>query len=138
MPPRPGQAPPAAHPPEPTIAPMPVRRSLPRHLPLLAAALVCCSAIAQRPPASPAPPFDVAYRAWDVVTDLSKQNRDPAIGGECAKTFRPFVIPGLKPQLRRDQDVAATACVAAAKSACANKALKRDAESEKKCGEFGP
>lgn len=97
----------------------------------LAAILVPMAATAQQAPA-----FDVAYRAWDVVTDLSKQNRDPSIGGECARTFRPFVIPGLKPQSRADQDVSATACVVAAKAACANKALKRDAESEKKCGEF--
>jgi hypothetical protein len=105
-------------------------------LPAVAATLVAMPAAAQQP--SSAPPFDVAYRAWDIVTGLSRQNRDPAIGGECAKTFRPFVIPGLKPQSRADQDVSATACVAAAKSACANKAWKRDADIAKKCEEFAP
>jgi hypothetical protein len=101
---------------------------------LAAAFVVPLSAAAQ--PAADAPPFDVAYRAWDIVTDLSKQRRDPAIAGECGKTFRPFVIPGLKQQARQDQDAAARACVAAARSACANPALTRDGDVAKRCEEF--
>ncbi len=100
------------------------------------AALLCTGAGAQQAP--PAPAFDVAYRAWEIVTGTAKQNRDPSIGGECAKTFRPFVIPGLRQQSRQDQDVSASVCVAAAKAACANKALKRDADIAKMCDEFRP
>lgn len=86
--------------------------------------------------AQPAPAFDVAYRAWDLVTDLSKQRHDPAIGGECATTFRPFVIPGLKQQSKADQDVSARACVAAARAACADAKLPKPADIAKKCEEF--
>lgn len=114
-------------------------RSFPALLSPLALALAMASLpVAAQPVPSPAPPFDVAYRSWDVVTEMAKQNRDPAIGGECAKTFRPFVIPGLKPQSRQDQDVSARACVAAATAACANNALKRDAQVAKNCAEFRP
>jgi hypothetical protein len=86
--------------------------------------------------ASPAPPFDVAYRAWDVVTELARQNRDPKISGDCGKTFRPFVIPGLRRQSRQEEDVGAVACLEAARSACTNKKLATSAESTKKCEEF--
>lgn len=86
--------------------------------------------------AQPAPAFDVAYRAWDIVTDLAKQRHDPAIGGECAKTFRPFVIPGLKQQAKADQDVSARACVAAAKAACTDARLARPPDIARKCEEF--
>jgi len=86
--------------------------------------------------ASAVPAFDVAYRAWDAVTDIARHNRDPAISGECGKTFRPFVIPGLKMQDRQGQDASAAACVAAARAACASTALKRTAGMATKCGEF--
>lgn len=86
--------------------------------------------------APPAPPFDVAYRAWDVATELARDNRDPAISGECGKTFRPFVIPGLRMQSRQDQDVAATACVEVARAACANGKLRKSADVAAKCKEF--
>jgi hypothetical protein len=102
--------------------------------PILLAAILCHGVAAQ--PAGPAPAFDVAYRAWDAVTDIARHNRDPGIGGECARTFRPFVIPGLKRQTREEQDLAATACHAAAKSVCANARLQRTAEMARKCEEF--
>ena len=88
------------------------------------------------PAAAPAPPFDVAYRAWDIVTGLAREQRDPAISGECGKTFRPFVIPGLRRQTLQEQDVAATACVDAARAACANGKLRKPAEIAKQCEEF--
>lgn len=86
--------------------------------------------------AAPAPPFDVAYRAWEIVTELARHNGDPAIGGECVKTFRPFVIPALRKQTRQEQDVAASACFEAARAACTNARLRRPAAVEGKCGEF--
>ncbi|GAB3657905.1 hypothetical protein [Ramlibacter alkalitolerans] len=85
---------------------------------------------------SPAPPFDVAYRAWNVVTDLARDNRDPKISGQCGKTFRPFVIPGLRRQTRQEEDVAAAECVQAARSACSNGKLQTSAETAKMCEEF--
>ena len=87
-------------------------------------------------PTSLAPPFDVAYRAWDVATDIGRYNRDPNLSGECGKTFRPFVIPGLKRQTPQEQDVAAAACVAAARSACSNGKLQRTADMARRCEEF--
>ena len=87
-------------------------------------------------PAPPAPPFEVAYRAWDAVTDIARHNRDAGLSGECGKTFRPFVIPGLKRQSKEEQDVAALACHAAAKSVCANARLQRTPEMARKCEEF--
>ncbi|HEY8355890.1 MAG TPA: hypothetical protein VIL30_00405 [Ramlibacter sp.] len=86
--------------------------------------------------AQPAPAFDVAYRAWDAVTDIARHNRSPAISGECGKTFRPFVVPGLRAQPRNEQDRAALACHAAARSVCADGALQRTPEMAKKCEEF--
>ena len=86
--------------------------------------------------AAPAPPFDVAYRAWDVVTDIARNNSAPTVSGECGKTFRPFVIPGLRRQTRQEQDIAAAACVEAARSACATSKLRRSAEAARKCEEF--
>jgi hypothetical protein len=86
--------------------------------------------------AAPAPPFEVAYRAWDVVTDLARINGDPNISGECGKTFRPFVVPGLRRQTNQEQDVAAAACFHAARSACMNSQVRRSAETAKKCEEF--
>lgn len=86
--------------------------------------------------AAPAPPFDVAYRAWDAVTELARQNRDAKISGACGTTFRPFVIPGLRRQSRQEEDVAAAACLEAARSACRNRELATSAQSTKKCEEF--
>src|SRR5689334_654794 len=92
----------------------------------LLAALLCQDATAQASP--PTPAFDVAYRAWDAVTDIGRHNRNPGLGGECARTFRPFVIPGLRRQTPQEQDVAAAACVATAKAVCADTGLQRTAE----------
>lgn len=105
---------------------------------LLAGALLllAAQAQAQAPTTAPAPPFEVAYRAWDVVTELARSNADPALSGACGKTFRPFVIPGLRMQNRQDQEAAAVACVAAARAACGNPRLRVPAESAKKCVEF--
>jgi hypothetical protein len=100
----------------------------------LLAALLCQGAAAQGSP--PAPAFDVAYRAWDVVTDIGRHNRNPDLGGECARTFRPFVIPGLRRQTNQEQDVAATACLAVAKAVCTDARWQRTAEMARKCEEF--
>ena len=67
----------------------------------------------------------MAYRAWEAVTDIARHNREPGIGGECAKTFRPFVIPGLKRQTREEEDLAATSCVVAARAVCTAARLQR-------------
>lgn len=98
------------------------------------ATIVAHPSAAQSPP--PAPPFEVAYRAWDVTTQLARDNGDPGISGECGKTFRPFVIPGLRMQSRQEQDVAAAVCVVTARAACANGRLRKSAEVAGKCGEF--
>lgn len=109
-------------------------QSLRRSALAVLAAIVCHGAAAQ--PASPAPAFDVAYRAWDAVTDIARHNGNPGLGGECARTFRPFVIPGLKRQTREEQDLAATACYTAARSLCADTRLQRTTEMTRKCEEF--
>jgi hypothetical protein len=70
------------------------------------------------------------------VTEHARHNRDAKISGACGTTFRPFVIPGLRRQSRHEEDVAAAACVEAARSACANKKLATSAESTNKCEEF--
>ena len=98
------------------------------------ALLLAHSAGAQMP--SSAPPFDVAYRAWDIVTELARMNGDPAISGECGRTFRPFVIPGLRRQTRQEEAVAAAACFQAARSACTRGKLRTSADAAKKCEEF--
>ncbi len=85
---------------------------------------------------TPAPEFDVAYRAWDTVTDIARYNRNPSISGVCGRTFRPFVIAGLKMQAKREQDVAAVACYDAARSVCADAKLQRTTDIAKKCAEF--
>lgn len=109
--------------------------SAPRRMAFAAFAAVLVQGAAAQP-ASPAPPFDVAYRAWDAVTDIARHNRDAGLGGECGRTFRPFVIPGLKRQGKEEQDAAARACHAAAKSVCANARLQRTPEMARKCEEF--
>lgn len=109
-------------------------RSLQRTACGVLAASLCQLAAAQA--ASPAPAFDVAYRAWDVVTDIARHNRDPQLSGECGRSFRPFVIPTLRAQSRQDQDRAAIACHEAARSVCANARLQRTADMARKCEEF--
>jgi hypothetical protein len=86
--------------------------------------------------ASSVPPFEVAYRAWELVTQLARRNADPGIGGQCARTFRPFVSAGLRMQTRQEQDIAAVSCLEAARSACASSKLRAAAETAKKCEEF--
>lgn len=85
---------------------------------------------------SAAPPFDVAYRAWDVVTELARHNDDPTISGDCGKTFQAAVVPALRRQTRQEQDMAAAACLAAARSACMNSKLKMTAHAVRTCQEF--
>jgi hypothetical protein len=99
--------------------------------PALTAALFAISAAAQA-----APSFEVAYRAWDIVTELARRHADPAISGECGKTFRPFVSPGLRMQTRPEQDISAQACFDAARAACANPKLRAAADTAKKCEAF--
>jgi hypothetical protein len=103
-------------------------------VPAILAAILAGAAAAQS--ASPAPAFEAAYRAWDVVTDIARHNRDPNISGDCGKTFRPFVVPGLRRQTKQDQGLAAAACVAAARSVCANGKLQRTGDMARKCEEF--
>jgi hypothetical protein len=98
------------------------------------AAIIANGAGAQA--ASAAPGFEVAYRAWDVVTEIARHNQDPSISGECGKTFRAYVIPGLRRQSKQEQDLAAVACYQAARSACANGKLRRTADIGRKCEEF--
>jgi hypothetical protein len=86
--------------------------------------------------APPAPPFDVAYRAWEVVTELARHNGAPQASGECGRTFQPFVVPALRRQTRQEQDRAAVACVEAARSACMNSSLRTSGGIAKKCEEF--
>ncbi|MBA2961715.1 MULTISPECIES: hypothetical protein [Ramlibacter] len=101
----------------------------------VAAVLLAHAANAQ--PTVPAPPpFDVAYRAWDVLMESARHNGDATIGGECGKTFRPFVIPGLRRQTRQEEDAAAVECVRSARAVCTNTRLKRSAETARKCEEF--
>jgi hypothetical protein len=100
----------------------------------LAAATLCLGVAAQ--PAPPAPTFEVAYRAWDIVTEFARHNGDPKISGDCGKTFRPFVIPGLKRQTKQDEAVASAACYDAARALCANARLQRTPEMARKCDEF--
>ena len=99
------------------------------------AALAVILAQAQIARSTP-PPFEVAYRAWEVATGLARDNRDPKISGECGKTFRPFVIAGLRMQTKQEQDIAAATCVEVARSACANAMLRKSAETIRKCEEF--
>jgi hypothetical protein len=101
-----------------------------------AAALILAHAHDAQAASPVPPPFDVAYRAWDVVTELARRHGDPGISGECGKTFRPFLIPGLRRQTRQEEDVAAAACFDAARSACINGKLLTSAEAAKKCDEF--
>lgn len=70
------------------------------------------------------------------MTEIARHNGDAQISGECGKTFRPFVIPGLRRQTRQEEDVAAVACVAAARAACMNGKLRTSAGTAKKCVEF--
>jgi hypothetical protein len=111
-----------------------MRRTSPPLICLLAAALAVTAAAAQG--TASAPPFDVAYRAWEIVTEVSRHNRKPEITGECGRTFRPFVVPALRKQTRQEQDAAATACVLAARQACVDTKLQRTAEVAAKCQEF--
>ena len=101
-----------------------------------AVAMVLAHAAIAQPATTPAPSFEVAYRAWDIVTELARGTGDPNISGECGKTFRPFVIPGLRRQSRPEEDVSAAACVKAARAACANTGPRKSAETAKKCEEF--
>lgn len=107
----------------------------PRYMRAAAAAVILVLASGARS-APPAPPFEVAYRAWEVVTELARHNRDPTISGTCGKTFRPFVSPGLRGQTKAEQEVAAVACLEAARSACMNSKLRTSADTAKKCDEF--
>jgi hypothetical protein len=103
----------------------------PRSL-IAAAAALALGALA----AAPAPPFDVAYRAWDAVTEIARHNADKRISGECGTSFRPFVTPALRRQTKEQEEAASAACVEAARSACANPRLAKPVDIAKKCQEF--
>jgi hypothetical protein len=102
--------------------------------PFVLAAIALFVANAQA--AAPAPPFDVAYRGWEIVTELSRHNHKPELAGQCGKTFQPFVVPALRRQTREEQDAAAIACVSAAREACAAANLQRTPEITARCREF--
>lgn len=84
-------------------------------------------------PLAGAMPLDVS-----VETDVNRVFAAiaAALGGECARTFRPFVTPALRRQTREEQDLAATACVAIARSVCATARLQRTPKMVRKCEEF--
>lgn len=105
-----------------------------RHPAPLAAAVALLFSCAHASPA--APPFDVAYHAWEIVTEVARRNHQPELTGQCGKTFQPFVVPALRRQTRQEQDAAAIACVDAARQACANPNLQRTPEIDAKCREF--
>lgn len=86
--------------------------------------------------APPAPPFDVAFRAWEIVTQLARSSGDAAVSGTCGKTFQASAVPALRRQTRQEQDAAAVACVQAARAACTSATLRRPPDIEKQCGEF--
>jgi hypothetical protein len=84
----------------------------------------------------PAPTFEVAYHAWEIVNELSRHNRKPELTGQCGKTFRAVAVPALRKQTREEQDAAAGACVKAAREACADANLQRTQEMAARCQEF--
>ena len=100
----------------------------------LLVAMACHGVAAQ--PATVSPSFETGYRAWDLVTDIARHNHRQDASGDCGKTFRPFVIPGLRRQTKEEQDVAANACLGAARSLCADTRLQRTADMARKCEEF--
>ncbi|MBL0423098.1 hypothetical protein JI739_22375 [Ramlibacter sp. AW1] len=100
------------------------------------AALMLVLGSGARAGSPPPPPFEQAYRAWEIVTDLARRNGDPGISGECGKTFQAAVVPALRRQTRQEQDRAAAACVAAARAACANGQLKTTPETARNCQAF--
>lgn len=99
-----------------------------------AALLVAASPFAQS--AETVPAFDVAYRAWELVTAVARHHRDPSIAGECGRTFQPFVVPALRRQTKQEQAAAAIACQAQARALCASDRVPRTADFGKKCEEF--
>lgn len=82
------------------------------------------------------PAFDVAYRAWEVVGEISRYNRDPVIAGECGRTFQASVVPALRRQTRDEQAASALACVQQARALCSSRTVARGPASAKKCEEF--
>lgn len=105
----------------------------------VAVAVAVAMILAHAPNAESAPPpspFEVAYRAWDVVMEIARHNGDPSISGECGRTFRPFVIPGLRRQTLQEEEATAATCLEAARSACMNSELRRSAGVARKCDEF--
>lgn len=100
----------------------------------LLAVCACLDAPAQS--AALASDFEVAYRAWDLVTEIARHNRDPALGGECARTFRSVAVPALRRQTKVEQDAAAAACHRQARALCANQGLARTSDIARKCAEL--
>jgi hypothetical protein len=87
-------------------------------------------------PAAAAPAFDVAYRAWEVVTGIARHDRDPALAGDCGKTFQAFAVPALRRQSKAQQDAAAVACHQQARALCASRSPAPTPDIASKCEEF--
>jgi hypothetical protein len=99
--------------------------------------LLACACLTAAAAEDPAPvSFELGYRAWDVVTDIARHNHKADLSGDCGTHFRPFVIPGLRPQSPAEQAAAAQACVRTARTVCADPALARTEEMAKKCSEL--
>ena len=87
--------------------------------PILAAACAAVPVGAQ-PPAA-VPPFDVAYRAWELVGDIARRDGEPALAGECGRSFQAVAVPALRRQSKAQQDAAAVACQQRARALCAER-----------------
>ena len=107
---------------------------LARRAPACLLALASVHASAQAVAA--APPFDAAYRAWDVVSGIARHERDPALRGVCGQTFQVAAVPALRRQTKAQQDAAAAACHQQARALCASRAAARTAAIAGKCEEF--
>lgn len=91
---------------------------------------------AAAPPAAAAPAFDVAYRAWEVVTGIAWHAREPALAGDCGKTFQAVAVPALRRQSKAQQDAAAVACHQRARALCASRSPAPTPDIARKCEEF--
>lgn len=102
----------------------------------IALAALCASFHAAAQPAAAAPDFALGYRAWNLVTEFARHNRNPALSGECGSTFRAVAVPALRRQTKQEQDAASAVCYQRARELCANPALARTPDIATKCGDF--
>lgn len=90
--------------------------------------------VGAQPPAA-VPPFDVAYRAWELVGDIARRDREPALAGECGRSFQAAAVPALRRQTKAQQDAAAVACQQQARTLCAERG-GRTPDTATRCREF--